>query len=120
MPNLIGDVNKFLYACGQSVMANNPEQAALYLNLIKEEYQELLEAVDANDDTEILDAIFDTIWVCIGYAKSRGWDLDEAWKEGAQSNLSKIDPTTGHVQRREDGKIMKPEGWLPPNFKPFV
>ena len=46
--------------------------------------------------------------------------LDAAWVEGAASNLSKIDPTTGLVRRREDGKILKPEGWKPPNFKQFV
>ena len=38
----------------------------------------------------------------------------------SKSNLSKIDPTTGLVRRREDGKILKPEGWQEPNFAQFV
>jgi predicted HAD superfamily Cof-like phosphohydrolase len=60
------------------------------------------------------------MWVIIGYMKSRGWDCEGAWDEGAKSNLSKIDPITGKVIRREDGKILKPEGWQPPDFAKFV
>jgi predicted HAD superfamily Cof-like phosphohydrolase len=52
--------------------------------------------------------------------RSRGWDCNAIWEEGAKSNLSKIDPETGLVRRREDGKILKPEGWKEPNFEQFV
>jgi predicted HAD superfamily Cof-like phosphohydrolase len=52
--------------------------------------------------------------------KSRGWDCEGIWDEGAKSNLSKIDPVTGSVRRRDDGKILKPEGWQPPNFSKFL
>jgi len=85
-----------------------------------EEYSEFIEADLQNDDVERLDACFDMIWVIVGYMKSRGWDCESAWDEGAKSNLSKIDPTTGLVRRREDGKILKPEGWKPPDFTKFV
>jgi len=95
-------------------------QAELYKKLIMEEYSEFIEADLANDDVERLDACFDMIWVIIGYMKSRGWDCESAWDEGAKSNLSKIDPATGLVRRREDGKILKPEGWKPPDFTKFV
>jgi predicted HAD superfamily Cof-like phosphohydrolase len=60
------------------------------------------------------------MWVIVGYMKSRGWDCENIWGEGAKSNLSKIDPVTGLVKRREDGKILKPEGWKPPDFTKFV
>jgi predicted HAD superfamily Cof-like phosphohydrolase len=52
--------------------------------------------------------------------KSRGWDCENIWDEGAKSNLSKIDPVTGRVKRREDGKILNPEGWKPPDFTKFA
>jgi predicted HAD superfamily Cof-like phosphohydrolase len=90
------------------------------LKLIKEEYHEFLEAIEDANDAEQLDACFDMMWVIIGYMKSRGWDCEQAWDEGAKSNLSKIDSVTGMVIRRDDGKILKPEGWQPPNFKKFV
>jgi predicted HAD superfamily Cof-like phosphohydrolase len=123
MSTVFEDVEKFLNAVGQNpppfTVAENP-QSLLYKELIREEIKEFWEADEANDDTERLDACFDMIWVIVGYARSRGWDMDGAWIEGAQSNLSKIDPATGLVRRREDGKILKPEGWQPPNFKQFV
>ena len=72
------------------------------------------------NDTEILDAIFDTIWVMQAYGISRGWNMYEAWDEGAKSNLSKIDQETGMCIRREDGKILKPSDWTPPNFAKFM
>jgi predicted HAD superfamily Cof-like phosphohydrolase len=107
-------------AAGQKINQNTPEQAVLYRKLIDEEYQEFCEARINEDEVETLDACFDMMWVIIGYMKSRGWNCEAAWDEGAKSNLSKIDPITGKVIRREDGKIMKPEGWKPPNFAKFV
>jgi predicted HAD superfamily Cof-like phosphohydrolase len=88
--------------------------------LIKEEVEEFWEAEAASDDVEQIDACFDMMWVIIGYMKSRGWDCEAIWDEGAKSNLTKIDPVTGLVRRREDGKILKPEGWKPPDFTRFT
>jgi predicted HAD superfamily Cof-like phosphohydrolase len=124
MNKVFTDVTTFLNAAGQS-FPSEPDPAVsdlanLYQNLIKEEVEEFWEAVDENDDVEQLDACFDMMWVIIGYMKARGWDCEAAWEEGAQSNLSKIDPTTGKVIRRADGKILKPEGWQPPDFTKFV
>ena len=120
MSKVFTDVEVFLRAVGQTSGENNPEQAVLYKKLIDEEYEEFLEAYYAEDDAEQLDACFDMIWVIVGYMKSRGWDCENSWDEGAKSNLSKIDPLTGYVKRRDDGKILKPEGWKPPDFAKFV
>jgi hypothetical protein len=113
------DVHKFMVACGH-VPAESPipetKLSQLYLNLITEE---VCEFSDSETDDKKLDACFDIIWVIIGYCKARGWDLDAAWREGAGSNLAKIGPA-GQVIRREDGKILKPEGWVPPDFTKFV
>ena len=124
MSKVFTDVAVFLKACGQNYPSTPDPKvsdlAELYKKLIKEEVEEFWEAEAASDDAEQLDACFDMIWVIVGYMKSRGWDCDSAWDEGAKSNLSKIDPTTGMVIRREDGKILKPEGWKPPNFAKFI
>jgi hypothetical protein len=37
-----------------------------------------------------------------------------------RTNFAKIDAVTGKVRKREDGKVLKPEGWSPPNLEPFV
>jgi predicted HAD superfamily Cof-like phosphohydrolase len=47
-------------------------------------------------------------------------DAEGAWKEVMRSNFAKVDPRTGKVTRREDGKVLKPEGWEPPRLERFV
>jgi len=124
MSKVFTDVSVFLAAVGQEIPSvpqqKVSDQAELYKKLIKEEVEEFWEAEAVSDDVEQIDACFDMMWVIIGYMKSRGWDCESIWDEGAKSNLSKIDATTGKVIRREDGKILKPEGWKPPDFTRFT
>lgn len=123
MTKVFTDVTVFLGAVGQAtppVPTPETDLARLYKKLIVEEFGEFVTADIDNDDVERIDACFDIMWVIIGYMKARGWDCNGIWDEGAQSNLSKIDPTTGVVRRREDGKILKPEGWQPPDFSKFT
>ena len=124
MTKVFDDVSRFLNAVGQECPTTpdetRSELAELYVKLIREEFDEFVVAYANKDNVEQLDACFDMIWVIVGYMKARGWDCEAAWDEGAQSNLSKIDPETGLVRRREDGKILKPEGWKPPDFTKFV
>lgn len=120
MNKVFDDVERFMNAVGHTTGSNNDNQAELYLDLIDEEYLEFQAGLQLEDDKEILDACFDMIWVIVGYMKSRGWHCEDAWDEGAQSNLAKIDPQTGKVIRRADGKILKPEGWREPDFGKFV
>ena len=123
MSKTFTDVTVFMTAAGQSIPpfnANRSDQSDLYMKLIQEEYTEVMDAEAVSDDAEICDACFDLMWVIVGYMKSRGWDCENIWDEGAKSNLSKIDSATGKVKKREDGKILKPEGWKPPDFAKFV
>lgn len=123
MSKTFTDVHVFMLAAGQTIPpfnANRSDQSDLYMKLIQEEFSELMNAEAVSDDTEICDACFDLMWVIVGYMKSRGWDCENIWDEGAKSNLSKIDKATCKVIKREDGKILKPEGWKPPDFAKFV
>ena len=116
---MIKDVKDFLVAFGQTVDESNPDQARLYFKLMKEEFSEFHTALVLKNDVETLDAVCDLIWVTIGYALSRGWDLENAFKEVARSNMSKLGPD-GKPIRREDGKILKPETWSPPDLDKFL
>jgi predicted HAD superfamily Cof-like phosphohydrolase len=120
MSKVFTDVQVFMSAAGQTTTENNPKQALLYHKLIVEEFNEFCEARLTNDDVETIDACFDMMWVIVGYMLSRGWDNNKIWDEGALSNLRKIDKETRKVLKREDGKVLKPEGWQPPNFTKFV
>ena len=120
MTNPFRDSEKFMRACDQSVGEFNNEQFTLYLNLIREEYQELIDANAADDRLEILDALTDILVVTIGAMHSMGADAEGAWKEVMATNFNKIDRQSGRVRKREDGKVLKPVGWVAPNLAPFV
>lgn len=107
-------------ACGQTVNEHNAKQFAMYRDLIAEEHRELSDAVWQNNQVEQLDALIDILVVTIGAIHSMGADAEGAWREVMATNMAKIDPVTGMVRRREDGKILKPEGWQPPNLKPYL
>jgi predicted HAD superfamily Cof-like phosphohydrolase len=121
MVNPFRDQEKFMRACDQSVDGWNVEQFNLYVKLIDEEYNDELKAAIANcDQVEILDALVDILVVTIGAIHSMGADGEGAWKEVMKTNFAKIDKETGKVRKREDGKVLKPIGWTPPELKPFV
>jgi len=111
------DIEKFATACDQE---SSLENYAMYLSLIKEEYEELQEAVDANDTVEQLDALVDILVVTMGAIRAGGFDGEGAWNEVMRTNFAKIDPNTGKVRKREDGKVLKPEGWQAPELAQFV
>lgn len=111
------DILKFIDACDQTT---SDEAIKLYQRLIEEEYTEFTLAVHQENDVEQLDACIDMIWVILGYCKMKGYDVDGAWEEVSNTNFAKINAETGKVNRRHDGKILKPEGWKPPDLKPFV
>ena len=118
--NPFRDQEKFMRACDQSVGEFNVAQFNLYTKLIEEEWKELKVAIDNVDQVETLDALVDILVVTIGALHSMGADAEGAWKEVMNTNFAKIDKETGKVRKREDGKVLKPVGWAPPNLKPFV
>ena len=117
MTNPFKDIDTFHTACDQAPSVDN---YAMYLDLITEEYDELREALEANDRVEQLDALVDILVVTMGAIRAGGFDGEGAWKEVMMTNFAKIDPTTGKVRKREDGKVLKPEGWKAPDLTKFI
>ena len=120
MSNVFRDQAKFMNACGQTVGNRNQDQFDLYLKLIQEEVEELQTAVDNNDRVEQLDALIDILVVTVGAVQSLGVDGEGAWKEVMSTNFAKIDSLTGRVRKREDGKVLKPVGWRPPELSKYI
>lgn len=114
------DVAIFMEACGQEVLRSpsylnaNLEQADLYMELIREEFEELKEAHYNSDIVEVADACGDLIWVILGLANSLGIPMRAVWHEVSASNMSKT--VEGKVIKRADGKILKPDTYFPPNI----
>jgi predicted HAD superfamily Cof-like phosphohydrolase len=118
--NPFRDQEKFMRACDQTVGSEfDKDQFNLYVSLIEEEAGELAEAIKAHDQVETLDALIDILVVTIGAIHSMGSDAEGAWKEVMSTNFAKIGED-GKVRKREDGKVLKPVGWTPPDLKPFV
>lgn len=120
MSDIFSDQRKFMTVCGQTTDSWNEEQFNLYTRLIKEEVEELWEANAAADRVECLDALIDIMVVTAGALHSMGVDAEGAWKEVFRSNMAKVDPITGRVMKREDGKVLKPANWEPPRLARFV
>ena len=120
MSNVFRDQAKFMNACGQTVGNRNQDQFDLYLKLIQEEVEELQTAVDNNDRIEQLDALIDILVVTVGAVQSLGADGEGAWKEVMSTNFAKIDSLNGRVRKREDGKVLKPAGWRPPELSKYI
>ncbi len=120
MTNIFADQEKFMTACDQTVGEFNINQLNMYLGLIKEEGDELSVAVKDQNKTETLDALIDILVVTVGTLHSLGVDAEGAWNEVMKTNFAKIDPATGKVTKREDGKVLKPEGWTAPELAQFI
>jgi predicted HAD superfamily Cof-like phosphohydrolase len=120
MTNPFRDQEKFMRACDQTVGELNEAQYKLYLDLMEEEWDELKVALANGDRVEQLDALLDFIVVTAGAIHSAGFNGEGGWREVMSTNFAKIDKETGKVRKREDGKVLKPVGWTPPDLKPFV
>ena len=88
----------------------------LRLDLIEEELDELQYGIDNKDMVEIADALTDLLYVVYGAGHAFGIDLDDCFHEVHRSNLSKLGPDFKPI-KREDGKVMKPSTYSPPNLK---
>jgi predicted HAD superfamily Cof-like phosphohydrolase len=106
----------FMDACGQG---KSEDTANLYFNLIYEEVKELSHAVEANDLVEQADALIDIIVVTIGMLHGMGLPARALWDEVMRSNFAKIGPD-GKVQKNAMGKVIKPEGWTPPDLASII
>jgi predicted HAD superfamily Cof-like phosphohydrolase len=116
--NSLDDVKVFMDACDQTEVGFG-SQSSLYYKLIVEEFWELKKAFEEKDLVEIADACADLKWVIEGLEHTLELPQQDIWNEVARSNLSKISPT-GKVLKREDGKVLKPEGWSPPDIKKIL
>ena len=116
-------VEDFMEAMGQEVNAvpTFPEYEIqrLRLDLIEEELDELHYAIDNKDMVEIADALGDLLYVVYGAGHAFGIDLDECFKEIHASNMSKLGPD-GKPIKREDGKVLKPDTFFPPDLKSIL
>ena len=116
-------VGDFMEAFGQDVLYEPTipgfNLAALRLDLITEEVQELQDALANKNMLEIADALTDILYVVYGAGHAFGIDLDDCFNEVHRSNMTKLGPD-GRPIYREDGKVLKGENYEPPNLGQFL
>tara|TARA_B100000965_G_scaffold201985_1_gene168661 strand:- start:156 stop:536 length:381 start_codon:yes stop_codon:yes gene_type:complete len=114
---LVGD---FMESMEQDVLLapEFPEEyiQKLRIDLIEEELDELHLAVDNQNMVEVADALTDLLYVVYGAGHAFGIDLDECFHEVHRSNLSKLGEDFKPI-KREDGKVLKPDTYSPPDLK---
>ena len=91
----------------------------LRYDLIKEELEELKEAMENKDLLEVADALTDILYVTYGAGHAFGIDLDKCFNEVQQSNMSKLDEG-GKPIYNDDGKVMKGPKYFKPDLSKFI
>ena len=91
----------------------------LRIDLIKEELEELTEAMNNNDLLEVADALTDILYVTYGAGHAFGIDLDKCFQEVQNSNMSKLDEN-GKPIYNDSGKVMKGPNYFKPDLSKFV
>ena len=91
----------------------------LRIDLIKEELEELTEAMKNDDLLEVADALTDILYVTYGAGHAFGIDLDKCFEEVQNSNMSKLDEN-GKPIYNESGKVMKGPNYFKPDLSKFV
>ncbi len=116
-------VRKFMEVFGQEIKekAGFPEDKIISLryNLIKEELDELEEAIKNKDLKEVADALTDILYVTYGAGHAFGVNLDKCFKEVQNSNMSKLD-SNGKPIYNENGKVMKGPNYFKPDLEKFL
>ena len=91
----------------------------LRYDLIKEELDELKDAMENNDLLEVADALTDILYVTYGAGHAFGIDLDKCFEEVQSSNMSKLDKS-GKPIYNNAGKVMKGPDYFKPDLKKFI
>ena len=116
-------VKKFMETFGQEIRekASFPDDkiTSLRYELIKEELNELREAIDSKDIKEVADALTDILYVTYGAGHAFGINLDKCFEEVQKSNMSKLG-SDGKPIYNENGKVMKGPDYFKPNLNKFV
>ena len=116
-------VKKFMKTFGQETKEKasfpNEKVTSLRYDLIKEELDELKEAMDNRDIKEVADALTDILYVTYGAGHAFGINLDKCFEEVQNSNMSKLGKD-GNPIYNESGKVMKGPNYFKPDLSKFV
>ena len=116
-------VKKFMETFGQEIKEKpgfpDDKITSLRYDLIKEELEELKEAIDNRDIKEVADALTDILYVTYGAGHAFGIDLDKCFEEVQNSNMSKLG-SDGKPIYNDKGKVTKGPNYFKPDLEKFI
>ncbi len=116
-------VGAFMKTFGQDVKQSSSFSTdkinALRVSLIKEELDELIEAMNKKDLVEVADALTDILYVTYGAGHAFGINLDDCFEEVQNSNMSKLDKD-GKPIYNDKGKVMKGPNYFKPDLSKYI
>jgi predicted HAD superfamily Cof-like phosphohydrolase len=116
-------VKTFMETFGQEVKTkpsfSTDKINSLRYDLIKEELEELKEALENKDLLEVADALTDILYVAYGAGHAFGIDLDKCFDEVQRSNMSKLGEDDKPIYN-ESGKVMKGPKYFRPDLTKFI
>ena len=116
-------VKLFMNTYGQEVKDkaefSDTKTNKLRIDLIKEELEELTQAMNDNNLLEVADALTDILYVTYGAGHAFGIDLDKCFDEVQNSNMSKLGED-GKPIYNEFGKVMKGPNYFKPDLTKFI
>ncbi len=124
MVEYLEKVKEFQVASGQVVNNKlcfvNREEEFLRFDLMEEENKEYLNACIDNNPLELVDALVDKMYILLGTINTHGLGsrFEEAFNLVHENNMTKV--VDGKVLRNPDGKILKPEGFVPVDLTPIL
>ena len=116
-------VRQFMQTFGQEIKTkasfSDEKTNQLRLDLIKEELEELKNAMESKDLLEVADALTDILYVTYGAGHAFGINLDKCFDEVQNSNMSKLG-NNGKPIYNESGKVMKGPDYFKPDLSKFL
>ncbi len=116
-------VRLFMKTYGQEIKDNagfsDAKTNKLRIELIKEELEELTQAMQDENLLEVADALTDILYVTYGAGHAFGIDLDKCFEEVQNSNMSKLGED-GKPIYNEAGKVMKGPNYFKPDLSKYL
>lgn len=108
-------LDQFHEGIGEEYGSGDVDHSDLRILLHEDEHRELIEAFDNRDLPAIARELADVVYVAYGTAHSLGIPLDRVIAEVHAANMRKFGPDGRPIAVREDGKVLKPDGWTGPD-----
>lgn len=117
MSTLLEDNKAFQKKFGFDEKPLTKEQLEFRMSLLKEEFEEIQQALKDKNAEEWVDGHIDIVVIALGNLHLAGVDIERAWSEVVRANMSKVRGVKAGRESSGGFDVMKPEGWKGPSHE---